>query len=772
MKRFEIVAVVILASAGVAFGQYAPPPSVDSFLGIPGYPVKHIEVVNGNFQSNLTVNGVPVLTNAPSGTLTNGSLYATAAQGAKADTALQTESDTTALIALGVASNALHAAVTGEVAMARAAEALLLPKTATNGFTDIVYSNASQFQVAGNYATGTPVYAESDPGFSAWTNAGFAGIATNYDPSGSSAIVQSNLTAHTNDVAPGNAAPHVSAGDRAKLAAAITNVDLSAYASNFDLTAHVTNTVPHVSASDRTNWDGKATLADVAGWSGYTATQMISWSEVVTLTNLSVSGTLNPDFTGIYVVDVAGASWTNGAMLIDTGGGYWNLSSPIGGFWVGPAEGLSPTGTYIEAGDGTGTPVVTYTNMPATITWLAGYANGTWLVRRGGVTMLDVTNTPTLGQLLAVSNAIPTNAAQVGAVPTNDARYLAALTDGVTLSTGLFCNATSTAGNAYCTIDKARSFLAGGAFLYNSTNANPFNTNFYTARSETQTLGIARTYSSLTNGAYTGGIMSTQRFTTVYSPMAVNAYLGRTSGGGDAVSIAPEFYYSYDGTNLLGDYSAQPQAIGTGSNLYQWVISYPTITSTNSEGVFVIRKFKASAVGGTPTLSVYGGGNTPSHLAFSTPPVDAALGVRGATNAVYPGGGTGTYDAVTRTLTLPSLTAAEIAAAGGLVETPYQPYTSTGAVVNGTCTVSFASGSLVKLTAPESPTTLTFDNAGYATNGVNRVAVELLAGTNSIAFVTATITNSTAPTISTSTWTRLIFRRSGNDSAWIGGQVK
>ena len=37
------------------------------------------------------------------------------------------------------------------------------------------------------------------------------------------------------------------------------------WATNSDLVAHTTNTAIHVSASDRTNWNGKATLADVAG---------------------------------------------------------------------------------------------------------------------------------------------------------------------------------------------------------------------------------------------------------------------------------------------------------------------------------------------------------------------------------------------------------------------------------------------------------------------------------------------------------------------------
>lgn len=106
------------------------------------------------------------------------------------------------------------------------------------------------------------------------------------------------------------------------------------------------------------------------------------------------------------------------------------------------------------------------------------------------------------------------------------------------------------------------------------------------------------------------------------------------------------------------------------------------------------------------------------------------------------------------------------------IDSPYQAYTSVGTVANGTCTVTYASGSLVRLTATGSPTVLTFDNTNFPTSGVSRVAVELWAGTNSITFPTARITNSTAPTISTTDWTSLIFRRSANKSVWTGGQVK
>ena len=103
------------------------------------------------------------------------------------------------------------------------------------------------------------------------------------------------------------------------------------------------------------------------------------------------------------------------------------------------------------------------------------------------------------------------------------------------------------------------------------------------------------------------------------------------------------------------------------------------------------------------------------------------------------------------------------------LEVPYQTYSATvDPDAGGTCTIVYASGSLVKITATDGLTTLTFDNTDYPTNGVNRVAVELWAGTNDIGFAIATITNATAPTVSTNDWTSLYFRKSGTNTLWKG----
>ena len=168
-----------------------------------------------------------------------------------------------------------------------------------------------------------------------------------------------------------------------------------------------------------------------------------------------------------------------------------------------------------------------------------------------------------------------------------------------------------------------RSLLSGGQYLYASTNVNPHNASNYTFRVTLDTNNSTRTYSDPAADEYVGTVMTTQRYFTVYSPMSVNAYLGGESGG--SISICPEFYYSYDGTNYLGDWDAAAQTVVAGSsNLYQWIISFPTITATNDTGFFVVRRFKIAANSPAKDLYVYVGGSTPSHIAFGVPPATDA----------------------------------------------------------------------------------------------------------------------------------------------------
>ena len=102
------------------------------------------------------------------------------------------------------------------------------------------------------------------------------------------------------------------------------------------------------------------------------------------------------------------------------------------------------------------------------------------------------------------------------------------------------------------------------------------------------------------------------------------------------------------------------------------------------------------------------------------------------------------------------------------LEVPYQPYSATVSPdAGGTCTITYAQGSLAKIYMPATNITLTFDSAAFPTSGVSRVGVEIYSPTNSIAYVYATIESNSALTLSTNGWTSLFFRRAGNE-VWKG----
>ncbi len=108
----------------------------------------------------------------------------------------------------------------------------------------------------------------------------------------------------------------------------------------------------------------------------------------------------------------------------------------------------------------------------------------------------------------------------------------------------------------------------------------------------------------------------------------------------------------------------------------------------------------------------------------------------------------------------------------GVLESTYAPYSSTNWAVNRTVTVSYANGGAVETTLTNNPTTIVFAN-DYPTNGINRVSVDVYAGTNiTPQFVAGNVTNQTAPVYSNTVPASLIFRKSGTNTLWEGSQIR
>lgn len=187
------------------------------------------------------------------------------------------------------------------------------------------------------------------------------------------------------------------------------------------------------------------------------------------------------------------------------------------------------------------------------------------------------------------------------------------------------------AANELPTAQWVRSLFNSGYMFYSSTNVFTDATNpssgqqMYYLTNQIPPTG-SRTYVAVNAGDYIGGVCTPTNFTYLQGPISVNAYLQMTNGlGGPSVSVHPEIYYSYDRTNWLGDWSAQAQNITTGTNLYQWVISFPSTTSTNTAGFWIQRRFKVdTATGAThPNVVIHlgtnyiSGTNDASHISIA-----------------------------------------------------------------------------------------------------------------------------------------------------------
>ena len=275
------------------------------------------------------------------------------------------------------------------------------------------------------------------------------------------------------------------------------------------------------------------------------------------------------------------------------------------------------------------------------------------------ITGLGTASTNNSGDFLASSYPVVTNNQPVISGVTM-ANVVTNLGSGYGLGQIYNNDGTNLSGNMYAEKDWVRGLFSGGSFFYATTNLSAGNTNYYTFTSEKPVAYATRVYNAVTQDQYIGSVMTTQLFTTVNSPISVDAWLGYNVGAGKNASLHPEIYYTYDnGTNLLGDYETADQTMPAiaGSNLMSFTVSFPTINSTNTTGFRIVRRFKMGAVstgGNAPNVTFYITTNAnPSHISLPSPQFDTSLGVRGATGLVYNVTQSASYDISGRVLTIP-----------------------------------------------------------------------------------------------------------------------
>lgn len=277
----------------------------------------------------------------------------------------------------------------------------------------------------------------------------------------------------------------------------------------------------------------------------------------------------------------------------------------------------------------------------------------------------SITNAGTAAYSNAAAFLTP---AQVGtAAYSNTAAFLLKSGDtstGPQLTTSSTTNAPS--ASEFVTAAWVRGLLNEGFFEYASTNVisgtnadspNQFLYEFHMGHIPDS---ATRVWASafLTNGGYVGSVSTTNTFQSIVGQVLVNAYIGLSSGGGDALSLKPEIYLSTDRSNWYGDFDCSAQAITPGvTQLYSFVVSFPAQTATNPAGFYIERRLKVVSKGGSPTMyflvgtNAISGTNSASHISINAAPVQGGTFVgnfvgdgSGITNAPYieKSSGTGT----------------------------------------------------------------------------------------------------------------------------------
>jgi hypothetical protein len=535
---------------------------------------------------------------------------------------------------------------------------------------------------------------------------------------------------------------------------------------------------------------------DLSAWSEYPATTNIRWIvNVVTqvVTNLVVTGTLTPDVTGEYDF-VSAVLWTNsiaGSFIygveepLEPGMYYWTLQK--GDVNWSSLYSTTPEGEHISSEQEfpitTGTATVAYSFVTNVVT------NAISISGLSGTHVAISTNTTVSGSVTATAFSVSGTSVLYGATIVTGATPALVTNAGVLgITVPVSVGPTGATGATGATGEQGP---AGPVTNQVVTYAGVV----YTITNDPSTVGDVLYFDPATSNAYFGaaaaglsidGVRAAEPLMTNSGGVAVGltanggtsgTAVGRQANGSSyGAAIGREANGSSHGGTVghKANGSSYGAAIGREANGSTRGVAVGYLADGSSYGAAVGHSADGKAYGsalgayanGTGTniaigarATATGGPNRTAIGYMTTNPVNNSTRVRGD---LYLDGGSNVF-------VRPAFGSGEFAPLAN-VESPYQAWTVLDPGEGETCTVTAAHGSLVAITATNGLTTIEFDNAGYGTQGVSRVGIELWAGTNSIAFDTVSITNPTAPTISTSAWNSLFFRRTADNAKWEGRQ--
>ena len=336
-----------------------------------------------------------------------------------------------------------------------------------------------------------------------------------------------------------------------------------------------------------TNFGSGAGLTDVIAsntnsFANTNDSRAMTWSSSQNKINLTSA-------TGLPVTGITASGSPNAGNYL-SGAGVWSIPGSTGGALNG-TNNWTGTNTFVTA------PVI-ISNL--TVTGALGINNAYFTNGYFGYTN-SVAGFDVNGKLIA------TNITGVTGMLTNQFTTNivgAAINGGVTFNSPVLT--TSSSSNSPAATELASAgwvrglFDSAGASYYATTNVTSFVTNTSWATTNTTIFAFntaqpttynTRVYVAPEAASYLAGSSTTNKFQQLNAGATVNAML---TASGSGLSIKPEIYISYTGTNdWFGDWSGAYQTISSAStNLYSWVVANPSYTSTNAAGFYVLGTFK------------------------------------------------------------------------------------------------------------------------------------------------------------------------------------
>jgi hypothetical protein len=411
------------------------------------------------------------------------------------------------------------------------------------------------------------------------------------------------------------------------------------------------------------------------------------------------------------------------------------------------------------------------------------------------------------GAVDAASSTTATHTAQIAALSGTQAVVTASLTNYLPLSGGTLTGSVYTAvtnspaDNELARAGWVRGLLPSGAqWYFTQTPTNGFGektANFVALSRELPADAFTNVIASpVPSDTYIAGGVITGTVTSLQSPITLDVWAARV--GGTAVSTIPlfaEIYYIYEGTiNHLGDWSVGPWVVpSTEPQNHKFVVSFNVPAITNA--VRIIAYLKTGTVTGPAAgMWIYGGDGYSSHMDINgtegvlAGDVDAKLtthtnrtdnphAVTAAQVGAVPTNDVRYLAALTNAAAFdPAGTANSVS---NVLASPYQPWTDTltPPASGGTTLVTFANGTLPLLVCTGACTVGVSPEGGWGASGVNRFTLGLYIGSFSVTIATngtpagCNVRWGNTLSLSTTLTNQLLFRSVGTNDWVIYGSL-